>query len=272
MRIELRDIHKHYGLIRANDGINLSMNPGKIHGILGENGAGKSTLMKVLAGYTQKTGGTILMNGSTVNYATPLQASKLGIGMLYQDPLDFPVLTVLENFMLGQTLGMLEKKKAHEKKFIQLAESLQFSLYPYTPVKNLTIGERQQLEILRLLALGMQFLILDEPTTGISSEQKEILFQALKKLASEGKSVILVSHKLVDVEALCDCVTVLRYGKVTGEMETPFDSNQLLKMMFGILQPPLARSSALPGHPILLMKQVLALGERTGLREAEPSR
>ena len=116
MRIELRDIHKYYGFIRANDGISLSVTPGTIHGILGENGAGKSTLMKILAGYIQKTSGTILINGSMVNYATPLQASKLGIGMLYQDPLDFPVLTVLENFMLGQTLGVWENKKTYEKR------------------------------------------------------------------------------------------------------------------------------------------------------------
>lgn len=101
MRIELRDIHKYYGLVRANDGISLSVTPGTIHGILGENGAGKSTLMKILSGYTQKTSGTILINGSTVSFATPLQAAKLGIGMLYQDPLDFPVLTVIENFMLA---------------------------------------------------------------------------------------------------------------------------------------------------------------------------
>jgi len=267
MRIELRDIHKYYGFIRANDGISLSVTPGTIHGILGENGAGKSTLMKILAGYIQKTSGTILINGSMVNYATPLQASKLGIGMLYQDPLDFPVLTVLENFMLGQTLGVWENKKTYEKKFTRLAESLQFNLYPNSPVKNLTTGERQQLELLRLLALGTQFLILDEPTTGISSEQKEILFQALKKLASEGKSVILVSHKLEDVEALSDCVTVLRHGKVTGEMVAPFDTHQLLKMMFGILPTPQTRSGASPGHPILLMNQILALGERTGLRD-----
>ena len=139
---------------------------------------------------------------------------------------------------------MWENKKAHEKKFTRLAESLQFNLYPYSSVKNLTIGERQQLELLRLLALGTQFLILDEPTTGISSEQKEILFQALRKLVSEGKSVILVSHKLEDVEALCDCATVLRHGKVTGEMETPFDTNQLLKMMFGILPTPPTRLGA----------------------------
>ncbi len=111
MWIELRDIHKHYGAIKANNGVNLSIAPGTIHGILGENGAGKSTLMKILAGYSQKTSGTVFVDDFPVNYKTPAQAAVLGIGMLYQDPLDFPLLSVLDNFMLGQTTGIVDKKK-----------------------------------------------------------------------------------------------------------------------------------------------------------------
>jgi simple sugar transport system ATP-binding protein len=240
MWIELKDIHKHYGTVKANNGVSLTVAPGHIHGILGENGAGKSTLMKILAGFSQKTSGSILIDGKPVNHRNPAQAVELGIGMLYQDPLDFSLLTVLHNFMLGQTNGFSGHNKMFRKKLLQSSESFNFILQPDTPVKILTIGERQQLELLRLLSLGIQVLILDEPTTGISSTQKDILFRALKKLATEGKSVVLVSHKLEDVEVLCDQVTVLRQGQVTGHMDQPFDSRLLLEMMFGT--PPLPPS------------------------------
>jgi len=269
MWIELQDIHKHYGPVKANNGVNLKVVPGRIHGILGENGAGKSTLMKVLAGFSQKTGGSILIDGKFVNYRNPAQASELGIGMLYQDPLDFSLLSVLENFMLGQTDGFSGHKKSLRKAFLQIAESFNFALHPDTPVKILTVGERQQLELLRLLALGIQVLILDEPTTGISSTQKDILFNALKKLAAEGKSVVLVSHKLEDVDALCDQVTVLRQGKVTGDMDQPFEANRLLEMMFGNPPVPPMRFSETPGSEVLVLKNVSGSGGRTGLKNCD---
>ena len=163
MRIELRDIHKYYGPVKANYGVDLEVAPGTIHGVLGENGAGKSTLMKILAGYSHRTKGEIRLDGAAVNYETPAQAAEIGIGMLYQDPLDFPQLSALENFMLGQTGGMARHKKSFKTKFLELAGAFNFCLHPDTSVKRLTIGERQQLEILRLLSLGIQVLILDEP-------------------------------------------------------------------------------------------------------------
>ena len=266
MWVTLKDIHKHYGPVKANDGINLTIAPGTIHGILGENGAGKSTLMKILAGYSRKTRGEILVNNAPVNYNTPAQASALGIGMLYQDPLDFSTLSVLDNFMLGLTTGITNKNKTFRKTFCQISKALNFTLQPDAAVKSLTVGERQQLEILRLFALGIQVLILDEPTTGISSLRREILFQALKKLSSEGKSVILVSHKLEDVEALCDKITVLRRGAVAGEMERPFATNTLLEMMFGAPPAPLSRAATKPGEVLLDMRQIDAAGGRAGLK------
>jgi simple sugar transport system ATP-binding protein len=269
MWIELQDIHKHYGPVKANNGVNLKVAPGRIHGILGENGAGKSTMMKVLAGFSQKTSGSILIDGKPVNYRNPAQAVALGIGMLYQDPLDFSLLSVLDNFMLGQTNGFSGHKKNFRKAFRQLAETFNFTLHPDTPVKILTVGERQQLELLRLLALGIHILILDEPTTGISAIQKDILFKSLKKLTTTGKSVVLVSHKLEDVEALCDQVTVLRQGKVTGNMDQPFDPNRLLEMMFGTPPLPPARCMVTPGSRILVMKRVSGSGERTGLKPCD---
>ena len=216
MEIALRNIHKHYGPVRANDGVSLTVRSGTVHGILGENGAGKSTLMKILAGYTRRTGGDILLDGRPVDCDTPAQASGLGIGMLYQDPLDFPLLTVLDNFRLGHPL---DDPAALRDRLTHLARQFDFTLKPDAPLRTLTIGERQQLEILRLLERGIRTLILDEPTTGISATQKAVLFKALRQLAGEGRSVVLVSHKLEDVEALCDSVTVLRTGRATGHMD-----------------------------------------------------
>ena len=269
MWIEFRDIHKHYGPVRANNGISLTVAPGTIHGILGENGAGKSTLMKILAGYIQKTDGKILINGSPVAYATPARASRLGIGMLYQDPLDFPQLAALDNFMLGQSRGFINRRHHFKNEFLQLCERLNFSLSPEAAVSGLTVGERQQLEIIRLLSLGCRVLILDEPTSGISGIQKEILFSALRKLTTEANSIILVSHKLEDVEALCDRVTVLRQGIVTGEMDKPLDTSTLLGMMFDTPPIPPACRSASSNMELLALRGVSATGGRTGLSQCD---
>lgn len=266
MRIELRDICKHYGNVRANDGVNLTVEPGTVHGILGENGAGKSTLMKILVGYSRKTAGEILVDGHAVEYAAPSEAAGLGFGMLYQDPLDFPFLSVLDNFMLGQKSGYA---KVRRQELERLADRFNFPLRPDSPVNSLTIGERQQLEILRLFALGTETLVLDEPTTGISSLQKDILFGAVRKMAAEGKNVILVSHKLEDVIALCDCVTVLRKGKVAGTANKPFDTESLLKLMFDALPAPPPGTVGQPGDDALVMEGVSASGGRTGLGKCD---
>jgi len=267
MRITLRDIRKQYGKVNANDGIDLEITEGSIHGILGENGAGKSTLMKVLAGYTVKTSGTILINGRPAEYDHPSQATRLGIGMLYQDPLDFPPLTVLDNFMMGLDRGLISKEEAYRLRLSEMADPFGFHLDPNTAVERLTVGERQQLELVRLLALGVELLILDEPTTGISSLQKQALFTALRKLTGEGKTILLVSHKLEDVEALCDRITVLRRGRVEGDTGLPFESGKLLAWMFGAeLAPrPCFERRTEEGTLSLTMDGVSALGGRAGL-------
>ncbi|MGE0085317.1 MAG: ABC transporter ATP-binding protein [Desulfococcaceae bacterium] len=271
LKIELRDIHKHYRTVRANDGVSLCIGAGSIHGILGENGAGKSTLMKILSGYIPKSSGTILANDSPADYRTPAGASALGIGMLYQDPLDFPQLSVLDNFMLGQIRGLTDRRRDFALKFRELANHAGFDLNPQTCASRLTVGERQQLEILRLLSLGTKMLILDEPTTGISALQKESLFRALKKLVSEGRSVVLVSHKLEDVDILCDQITVLRQGRVAGRAPAPFDTRQVLEMMFGTPPLPPPKCTAEPGSKVLLMENVSASGGRTGLKNCSIS-
>lgn len=263
MEIALTGIRKHYGPIRANDGISLTVGAGTVHGILGENGAGKSTLMKILAGFIPRTAGTIRVDGVPVDRDTPARAAAAGIGMLYQDPLDFPLLSVLENFRLGQDAPDTANVSG---RLDALSRDLKFDLDPAATLRTLTVGERQQLEILRLLSLGVRTLILDEPTTGISATQKALLFDALRTLADEGKSVILVSHKLEDVEALCDGVTVLRNGRVAGEMERPFATDRLTEMMFGTPPAPPARPPVRRGATVLTMADVRAPGGRTGLR------
>lgn len=233
MKVELRHIRKHFGPVRANDDISLTVEEGVIQGLLGENGAGKSTLMKVLSGFFSADGGEIVLDGRPARFASPADALRHGVGMLHQDPLDFPPMRLLENFLTGRGRGLALQRRSAEAAFRQLCRQFQFDLDPNAYVSEITVGERQQLEIIRLLWLGARTLILDEPTTGISTPQKVKLFATLKQLAAEGKSIIFVSHKLEDVEDLCTRVAVLRRGQLVGEMEAPFDPDELVRTMFG---------------------------------------
>jgi general nucleoside transport system ATP-binding protein len=233
MKVELQNISKRFGAVQANDNVSLLVRAGTIHGLLGENGAGKSTLVKVLSGFISRDRGQVLLNDRAVEIRTPADAIRVGIGMLHQDPLDFPPLSVLDNFMTGKPGGLLLDRRLAQRELGNLSVQFNFNLDSYAPVAHLTVGERQQLEILRLLSLGVQTLILDEPTTGISASQKTALFAAIKQLAVQGKSIIFVSHKLEDVEALCDQVTVLRHGAVMGNLSIPAPDRQLIDLMFG---------------------------------------
>lgn len=233
MNLSFNQINKHFGEVYANADINLTIQGGKIFGVLGENGAGKSTLMKILSGFIQPDSGEIRLDGKLVSIDTPADAIKFGIGMLHQDPLDFPPMQVIDNFVVGQPGNLVLSYKETIKEFKALQSQFGFSLDHETYIDTLTVGERQQLEILRLLWLGAKVLILDEPTTGISAQQKEKLFSALKVLADQGKTIIFVSHKLEDVEILCDSVAILRKGIQVGEVPSPYDTDQLVEMMFG---------------------------------------
>jgi len=234
MKVELRAIHKYFGNNHADNDITLTIPSGTIQGILGENGAGKSTLMKILSGFIHADAGEILLDDKPVTISSPADAIRHGIGMLHQDPLDFPSMSVLDNFMLGHPEGLFPNRSVVTREFKNLAQRLEFSIDPDSYVDSLTVGERQQLEILRLLWLGARVLILDEPTTGISASQKEKLFLTLiNKLAVQGMTIIFVSHKLEDVEILSDSIAVFRQGKVVGEAKRPFNTDQLVEMMFG---------------------------------------
>ncbi len=256
MKVELRDIHKTFGPVYANKALNLTFSSGKIQGILGENGAGKSTLMKILSGFFQADRGEIYLDGKSVVIRSPADAIHHGIGMLHQDPLDFPPMQVLDNFLIGAQGGIFPNRNKTKKEFLDQAKQFDFDLDPDNFVDSLTVGERQQLEILRLLWLGVEILILDEPTTGISAAQKKKLFVTLRKLASEGKTIIFVSHKLEDVGELCHRVAVLRAGELVGEMDSPFDNEKLVSMMFGKLVLKEQHQKLQPGQPVLEMNNV----------------
>jgi simple sugar transport system ATP-binding protein len=233
MDVELRNINKHFGKVHANNDISLTIRAGEIQGILGENGAGKSTLMKIFSGLYQADSGKIVINNQPVVISSPADSVKLGIGMLHQDPLDFPPMRVIDNFITGSPVGTFPDRKKVLKDFDNLKDQFHFSISPDSYIEKLTVGERQQLEIMRLLWLGAEILILDEPTTGISATQKKQLFDTVKKLAKQGKSVVFVSHKLEEVEELCTQVAVFRQGKNIGQMKPPFDTDKLVEMMFG---------------------------------------
>jgi len=232
MKVELRNIDKKFGTVHANNNISLCIQSGTIQGILGENGAGKSTLMKILSGFIQADQGEIILDDQPTIIHSPADAIRHGIGMLHQDPLDFPPMRIIDNFIVGREGGLFPNRKKIRQDFIRLAQEFGFSLDPDSFVDALTVGERQQLEILRLLWMGVQVLILDEPTTGISAVQKEKLFVTLKTLANQGKTIIFVSHKLEDVEQLCHRAAVLRQGQLVGEAEAPFEIDHLVELMF----------------------------------------
>jgi len=233
MELEIRNIHKSFGNVHANAGISLTVHSGEILGVLGENGAGKTTLMKILAGLLSYDAGEILINGEKVHFQSADAALALGIGMLSQDPLDFPMLTIFDNLYLGRKKGFFIQKRFFRAEIEKKEELLGIHFKINDPVGTLSIGERQQLEILRLLVYGSELIILDEPTTGISAQQKKQLFDLLKRLAKLGKTILFVTHKLGEVNELCQRTIVLRHGKVIEEFNLPCESGAIIQAMFG---------------------------------------
>jgi general nucleoside transport system ATP-binding protein len=234
MEIAVHNLTKSFGSLRANDELSLSFAGGQIHGVLGENGAGKSTLMKLISGYMRPDSGEIRLDGRVAQLRDPGDALRAGVGMVHQEPLDVPAFTVIENLMCAAPRWALPTRAEGRATLHVLAERLHFTLEPDAPVAQLTVGQRQQLEIVRLLACGARTLILDEPTTGITAAQSRALFAALRRLAGEGSTVLFVSHKLDEVAEICDTVSVLRSGRAVGtQLAMPQPQSQLLQLMFG---------------------------------------
>lgn len=249
MEITLKHISKRFGTTIANDDISLTFEVGRIVGILGENGAGKSTLMKILSGYQAPDTGEIWLDARRVVYHNPKEAVANGVGMLQQDPLDVGAFSVLENFTFGN--ASLRTLAQARQSLAGICARFGFALDPDALTSQLSIAERQQLEIARLLALGVRLLILDEPTTGISASQKRTLFTALRELAQDGMTILLVSHKLEDVLSLCHEVVVLRSGRVVDRATMPTTPEALVRMMFGELNAHPPRHTADEGEPVL---------------------
>jgi general nucleoside transport system ATP-binding protein len=262
MGLELRDIHKYFGSVPANDGVDMTVPTGSLHGLLGENGAGKSTLMKILSGFYVADSGEIMLDGSAIELGSPGAAIAAGIGMLHQDPLVFLPMSVLDNFLLASPGTFHLKRGRTRDEVMRLRDRFGFGYDIDAPARTLTVGERQQVEITRLLWLGARVLILDEPTTGISADQRELLFATLRLLAADGMSVIFVSHKLEEIEDLCQAVTVMRRGKVVGSAQMPVSPATLVTMMFGEPVEMAEREDVALGDAVFSMRGV-TVEERT---------
>ena len=253
LRLELSGISKQYPAVRANDQVSLKVAPGQIHAVLGENGAGKSTLMKIIYGAVRPDEGQICWNGRPVQIANPQQARALGIAMVFQHFSLFDTLTAAENVWLG-----LDKTLSLAQVIARIREvSGQYGLEldPLRPVHTLSVGERQRVEIVRALLTQPQLLILDEPTSVLTPQAVDKLFVTLRQLAAEGCAILYISHKLDEIRALCHVCTVLRAGRVTGEVDPTLESNaSLSRLMIGSEPPALAHRPAQPGAVALAVK------------------
>ncbi|WP_341521488.1 ABC transporter ATP-binding protein [Pseudomonas sp. G.S.17] len=214
-RLQLSAISKRYPGCLANDAIDLTIAPGEIHALLGENGAGKSTLMKIIYGVTQPDSGAIIWQGQALNMRNPAQARGLGIGMVFQHFSLFETLTVAQNIALAMG-GAAGTPKQLEPKIREVSQRYGMAVEPQRLVHSLSIGERQKVEIIRCLMQDIRLLILDEPTSVLTPQEADELFVTLRRLATEGCSILFISHKLGEVRALCHSATVLRGGKVSG--------------------------------------------------------
>ncbi|MNJ99147.1 Galactose/methyl galactoside import ATP-binding protein MglA [compost metagenome] len=254
-RLELHSISKRYPSVVANDGINLTVKPGEIHAVLGENGAGKSTLMKIIYGSVKPDAGKVFWNGEEVHIANPAAARELGIAMVFQHFSLFDTLTVVENIALG--LPADTKLDELAQRISDTAEQYGLELEPQRHVHTLSVGECQRVEIVRALLAKPQLLILDEPTSVLTPQAVEKLFETLRKLAAEGCSILYISHKLDEIRALCDTCTVVRAGKNTGICDPREETAaSLSRMMIGSEPPAIKHVVRSPGQTMLAVKNL----------------
>jgi simple sugar transport system ATP-binding protein len=215
--VHMHGIVKRFPGVLANDQVDFTLHQGEVHALLGENGAGKSTLMNILAGMYRPDSGTISINGKHVNFNSPQDAIKAGIGMIHQHFMLVPSQTVTENVLLGlNDPPFIINLKNYDDKIRQLGERLGLIVDPRAKIWQLTVGEQQRVEILKMLYRGTNVLIMDEPTAVLAPSEIEDLFITLRKMTAEGKSIVFISHKLNEVTEISNRITVLRRGKVTA--------------------------------------------------------
>lgn len=254
-RLALKNISKSYPAVVANDGVDLTVQPGEIHAVLGENGAGKSTLMKVIYGVTAPDAGQMFWNGQQTSVVSPAAARQLGIGMVFQHFSLFDTLTVTENIALG--LPKHTRLDELERRIAETASQYGLDLEPSRHVHTLSVGECQRVEIVRALLGRPQLLILDEPTSVLTPQAVGKLFDTLRQLAAEGCSILYISHKLDEIRALCHSCTVMRSGKVTGVCK-PGEQTEadLSRLMIGAEPPAVTHKPTPPGEKILSVRQL----------------
>lgn len=234
--IEMRNVTKRFGAVTANKGISLSIPANTIHAIVGENGAGKSTIMKILYGFYTADEGEIWIDGARREIRTPHDAIALGLGMVHQHFMLVPPMTVLENIVLGAEPGAAARIdfKQAEERINKLSKDFGFNIDPHKRIEELSVGQQQRVEVLKALYRGARILILDEPTAVLTPQEVEEFFKILRSMREQGKTIIIITHKLSEVLALSDNVTVMRDGQVVGERRTAeTNAAELARLMVG---------------------------------------
>jgi len=252
--VEFRGISKRFGTVQANRSISFAIARGSIHGLIGENGAGKSTLAHILYGFLTPDAGEIRVGGRPVAIRNPRDAIAAGVGMVHQHFMLVEPMTVLENLMLGseQAMTLREGRATARATLARLGRAHDASLDPDAPVESLPVGLKQRVEIVKALHRGAEILILDEPTAVLTPIEVEALFHELRQLAASGTTILLVTHKLKEVMAVTDAVTLLRQGAVVAERETVWTSpDELAELMIGRASAPPTKVSRRPGPPVL---------------------
>jgi simple sugar transport system ATP-binding protein len=263
--MEMVDIVKQFPGVRANDGVSLEVRSGEVHAILGENGAGKSTLMRQLYGMYQPDEGEIRINGTPVQFRSPADAIRAGIGMIHQHFMLVPTMTVAENVALGRrsTRGLRLDLDRVSERIRRLAREYGLQVDPDARVWQLSVGEQQRVEILKALDLGASLIILDEPTAVLTPQEVSDLFATLKRMVAEGHSLLFISHKLHEVLEVSDRVTVLRDGVTVGTRETAeVTREELVKLMVGRELKPQTHRDPTPGEPGLVVRGLRVQGDR----------
>src|SRR5271165_4060704 len=263
--LELEGITKQFPAVLANDNISFSVDPGEIHAILGENGAGKSTLVKIIYGLMRPDAGSMRLRGQPYHPARPSDARARGVGMVFQHFSLFEAMTVLENIAIGINPELT--KGDLRGRIIEVSTAYGLRLDPGRIVGTLSVGERQRVEIVRCLLQSPRLIIMDEPTSVLTPHEADVLFQTLRRLASEGCSILYISHKLEEIRSLCDRATVLRGGRVVGRCVPRQETARgLAEMMMGAaLLPPQREAHPIGETRLRLNKLSLASEEPFGV-------
>ncbi len=266
MKLELRGITKRFGTLVANDNINITVQPGEIRSLLGENGAGKSTLMNVLYGLYQPDEGQILLDDVVQEFKGPGDAMAAGIGMVHQHFMLIPVFTVAENVVLGNeptnAIGALDLETARAK-VREISERFGFNVDPDALVEDLPVGVQQRVEIIKALSRNAKVLVLDEPTAVLTPQETDELMQIMRELAKSGTSIIFITHKLREVQAVADHITVIRLGKVVGEASPKDSAEKLANLMVGReVDLKVSKANAKNGEVVLSVESLSVLDDR----------